>query len=87
VPNVNDEAPTRAALLGEAIAAELRAEKGAKKLEYKELAALTEIPERSVYRYFNYERKIDAVQLILVADALGTTAEEIVARARKRSGI
>lgn len=87
MPNVNDEAPTRAALLSEAIAAELRAEKGAKQLEYKEIAELTDIPERTLTRYFKSQRQIDAVQLVLVADALGTTAGDIVARARMRSGI
>lgn len=84
---VNNETPDRAALLADAIAAELRAGKGARKLEYKDIESATGIPERSLYRYFNRERKIDAVQLILVADALGTSIDEIVARARTRAGL
>jgi transcriptional regulator with XRE-family HTH domain len=83
---VNNEAPERARILSEAIAAEMRAEKSAQKLGYEEIKDASEIPLRTLTRYFKGERSMNAEHFLLLCDALGVTPADIIARARARAG-
>lgn len=86
MPNVNDEAPTRAKLLSDAIAAEVRAEKSAQQLGFNEISAASEVPIRTLTRYFKGERSMNAEHFLMICDALGVTPADIVTRARTRAG-
>lgn len=87
MPNVNDNAPERAKLLSAAIAAELRAEKSAREIQYDEISAASDLPLRTLTRYFKGERSVNAEHFLLLCDALGVAPADVIARARTRAGI
>lgn len=70
--------------LNAAVAAQLRAERAAQKMTMGDLAEASDIPFGSLRRYLSEERHIDVAVLEQVAQALGTTAEEIVRSAAAR---
>lgn len=63
-----------------AFAAELRAERGRKQIGFDEIAAKTGINKRTLFRLFDGERDLRAKHLILIADALGVDAQDIITR-------
>lgn len=69
-----------------ALAAELRAEKGIHKktVTNNDLAAAIGGTERTVRRYLNGERAIDAEDLVALANAFGLTAGDLMGRAIER---
>lgn len=69
----------------EAIAGALRGEAAARKVSYRELAARSGIPERTLVRYMTGERAINVVQLMQIADALGAKASDIMGDAQRRA--
>ena len=70
--------------LNAAVAAELRAERAAQNLTVQELATQSEVPYASLRRYLGAERDIHVSVLAALAEALGTTASELVAAAAVR---
>lgn len=67
-----------------AIAAELRAERGAVMMTNKEIAAASGVSLPSVSRYMTAKRHIDVTALYDIAIAMGTTPSEIATRAQIR---
>ena len=70
--------------LAAAVAAQLRAERGAAELTYKELADRAGLTEQSVMRYLTEKREPNAGQLGALCDALGLTPQELMIRAVER---
>jgi transcriptional regulator with XRE-family HTH domain len=70
--------------LNDAVAEVLRAEAKARRKTLGDIEAHTHIPRVSVQRYLAGTRPIDLEKLDLLADALGLTAEETLAEARRR---
>lgn len=81
---VNEEADA-ADTLNEALAAELRAERGVTGKTFGSLETETGIPERTLMRIFKGERDLRASHLILLTTALGVTPADLIARAEKRA--
>lgn len=73
--------------LNAAVAAELRAEMGRKKISARDLAQLSEIPYGTLRRYLAAERHIDVAVLDQVTGALGVTPVDIVVAAQTRTGV
>lgn len=67
-----------------AIAAELDDAQHDAKLSDIAIARTTGIPVQSVRRYIKGEREITASRFVLIADALGVDAGDIVVAAKKR---
>lgn len=70
--------------LASVVAAQLRAERGAAGLAYKELADKAGLTEQSVMRYLTEKREPNAGQLGAMCDALGITPHELMLRAVDR---
>jgi transcriptional regulator with XRE-family HTH domain len=70
--------------LASAVAAQLRAERGAADLTYKELAERAGLKEQSVMRYLTEKREPTVDQLGALCDALGLTPQELMVRAVER---
>jgi len=70
--------------LASAVAAQLRAERGAAGLTYKELAERAGLTEQSVMRYLTEKREPNTAQLGALCDALGLTPHELMLRAAER---
>lgn len=68
--------------LNAAVAAEIRAEQGRRKLSVQALAELTGIPYGSLRRYLNAERHIDVAVLAEICQALDVAPDEFIRRAR-----
>ena len=69
-----------------AVAAELRAERGAQKVTVDALAQRSGIPKRTLLRLLNAERGIALGPLAAIAEALGVPASLVVSRAEERLG-
>lgn len=67
-----------------AIAEQLRAERSARRLTFKELAERSGINEQSVLRYLNGKRDIPIPALYALAEGLEVTVHEVIARAESR---
>lgn len=74
----------RDARLAQLIVEQLRIERAAKNLTYKELEAGSEITEQTIRRYFNGTRVMPMTAFLQIARALGVDPSVIIARARKR---
>lgn len=70
--------------LNDALAAELRAERGAKQISMDALADRSGLARSSVLRYLNAQRVIPIDALDALAVALGVTPRELVHRAEAR---
>lgn len=70
--------------LNAAVAAELRAERAARRITLQQLADESLVPLMSVRRYLNADRNIDVAVLYALAKALGTTPLEVVEAAQIR---
>lgn len=66
------------------MAAQLRAERAAQNLTYKELAERADLKEQSVMRYLTEKRDFGASELGAMADALGISPYELMRRAVER---
>ncbi|WP_336698250.1 helix-turn-helix domain-containing protein [Curtobacterium sp. USHLN213] len=64
-----------------AFAAELRAERGRKQIGFDEIAAKTGINKRTLFRLFDGERDLRAKHLIVIAEALDVTPQDLITRA------
>lgn len=69
-----------------AFAAELRAERARKQIQFDDIAAKTGINKRTLFRLFDGERDLRAKHLILIADALGVDAQDIITRVEAAVG-
>lgn len=69
-----------------AFAAELRAERGRKQIGFDEIAARTGINKRTLFRLFDGERDLRAKHLVLLAQALEVTPQELITRAMAAVG-
>lgn len=67
-----------------AVTEQLRAERAAKQMPFKELVQRTGMSEQTLIRYFNGKRDIPLTQLAAIADALGLTPIDIINRAMQR---
>lgn len=67
-----------------AVAEQLRAERAAKRWTYKELAVAAGLTEQSVMRYLTGKRDIGLPELAKLADGLGLSPSEVIARAVDR---
>lgn len=67
--------------MNDAVAATLRAEMAARRMQRKELAEGSGIPVRTLSRYLDGEREISINTLARVAPVLGLTAGEIWSKA------
>lgn len=67
-----------------AVAEQLRAERAARQMSFKDLVAATGMAEQTLIRYFNGKRDIPLNQLAAIADALGLSPVELVTRATDR---
>lgn len=74
----------RDARLAQLIVEQLRIERAAKNLTFKELEARSEITEQTIRRYFNELRAIPMTAFLQLARALGADPSVIIARARQR---
>lgn len=83
---VTNETPAEIDPYTAAFAAELRAERGRKQIGFDEIAAKTGINKRTLFRLFDGERDLRAKHLILIADALGIDAQEIITRVEATVG-
>lgn len=70
--------------LASAVAEQLRAERGAAGLTYKQLAEKAGLKEQSVTRYLTEKREINTSILGALCDALGITPQELIIRAVER---
>jgi transcriptional regulator with XRE-family HTH domain len=70
--------------LNAAVAAELRAERAAQNLTVQQLAEKSEVPYATLRRYLAAERHIDVATIAALAEALDTTAVELVMAATER---
>jgi transcriptional regulator with XRE-family HTH domain len=70
--------------LNDALAAELRAERGVKGTTFATLKAQSGISESTLMRLFKGERDLRASHLILLAEALEISPADLIARAEKR---
>lgn len=73
--------PAPDAGLNGAVAAELRATQGRRRIATTKLSELADIPYGTLRRYLAGERYIDVAVLAALAAALGTTTSEIVTAA------
>ena len=67
-----------------AIAAQIKAEMGAKDWKQPELAKRSGIPTSTLHRYLTGERDIPLPAFVEIANALGVTYLELAARAQRR---
>lgn len=67
--------------LNAAVAAELRAEQGRRKLSVPALAELADIPYGSLRRYLNAERHIDVSILAALCSAMGISPGDVIVAA------
>ncbi|TFH57315.1 helix-turn-helix domain-containing protein [Glutamicibacter arilaitensis] len=63
---------------------QLQAERGGKRLTYKQLAEISGLKEQSVMRYLTGKRDIPLHELIAMTEALGLTLGELFERATQR---
>lgn len=63
---------------------QLQAERGAKRLTYKQLAEASGLKEQTVMRYLTGKRDIPLQELIAMTEALGLTLGELFDRATQR---
>jgi transcriptional regulator with XRE-family HTH domain len=77
-------APATLSPLEEAIAAVLRAERAAARVDLDALATATGISKRSLIRYLAGERPMSVKQINLIADALGLDFRTVFDRAEER---
>lgn len=69
-----------------AVAAEIRAERGAQRVTVKQLALAAGMVESTLNRVLAGERDINVTQLTKIATVLGTTPEALMERAVRRMG-
>ncbi|SEC89228.1 helix-turn-helix domain-containing protein [Arthrobacter woluwensis] len=67
-----------------AVAAQLRAEKAARSMSLDEIAQLSGVGKRTLQRYLSGERQIPIDAMCDVAEALGLSPRELMARAEQR---
>lgn len=70
--------------LATAVAQQLRAERGAAGLTYRQLAEKAGLTEQSVMRYLTEKRELKSGDLGALCDALGITPQELITRAVER---
>lgn len=70
--------------LAAAVASQLRAERAAAQMTYKELADAAGMTEQSVMRYLTGKRDIPLPEFAKMAEALGLTPYELMKRAESR---
>lgn len=70
--------------LNAAVAAQLRAERGASNTSFDDLAETTGLAKSTLLRYFNSKRAIPVDALDVIAQALGITGYELMRRAEQR---
>lgn len=70
--------------INSAVAAELRAERGALSVTVDRLAETSGVPKRTLIRYLKAERSIDIASLWSIATSLGVDPGEIMRRAELR---
>ena len=69
---------------GQALAAQLRAEKAASGLTQEELANTVGVSKMSVRRYLSGERAVDIPHFVEFASAFGVSIDELIRRAKDR---
>lgn len=67
-----------------AVAEQLRAERAARQMPFKDLVTATGLSEQTLIRYFNGKRDIPMTQLAAISDALGLSPVELINRAVDR---
>jgi transcriptional regulator with XRE-family HTH domain len=72
--------------MNQAVAAEIRAERGAQRMTVKQLALASGMVESTLNRALAGERDINVTQLTKIAAALGTTPDALMTRAVDRMG-
>lgn len=72
--------------MNQAVAAEIRAERGAQRMTVKQLALASGMVESTLNRALAGERDINVTQLTKIAAALGTTPDALMTRAVTRMG-
>lgn len=70
--------------LNDAVAEELRRERGAQRISISELARRSGIPEVSLGRYLNGKREINVAVLASVAAGLGVNPAHLITEAQRR---
>ncbi|MFJ4107942.1 helix-turn-helix domain-containing protein [Oerskovia enterophila] len=70
--------------MNDAVAATLRAEIAAQRLQLKDVAELAGIPDRTLNRYLKGERPINVNTLASLAAAVGLTSGEVWTKAAER---
>lgn len=70
-----------------AVAAQLRAERGASKMTIHELAEKSGVMEQSLQRYLNEKRDIPIPVLYQICSGLGVSVHEVIRRAEARLGL
>lgn len=63
---------------------QLQAERGGKRLTYKQLADMAELKEQTVMRYLTGKRDIPLHELVAMTEALGLSLGELFERATQR---
>lgn len=63
---------------------QLQAERGAKRLTYKQLADASGLKEQTVMRYLTGKRDIPFPELVALSEALGLDPAELLIRASQR---
>ncbi|MFT4124424.1 MAG: helix-turn-helix transcriptional regulator [Microbacteriaceae bacterium] len=79
-----DDLNTYADAFVQAVAAELRAERAARKLTFKALVATTGLHETTLVRYFKGERDIPMTMLAKICRGLGVDPSTLLDDAAKR---
>jgi transcriptional regulator with XRE-family HTH domain len=67
-----------------AVAAELRAERGAQKVSFRALADSSGVTEASLLRYLNGQRDIPLPAFLAICEALGANPGSVMDRAAER---
>ena len=67
------------------IAAALRARRAQVQMTYAQVAEKSEIPEVSIIRIFTEKRAVNFAQASSIAEAMGTTVQEVVEDAERES--
>lgn len=70
--------------INEAMAAVIRGEMGAQRVTWRELAARSGIPERTLARLLKPERDMNLDHLFAIAEALGRPAGDLMREAEDR---
>ena len=69
---------------GQALAAQLRAERAASGLTQDALAKRVGVSKMTIRRYLSGERAVDVPHFVELADALGLSIDELIHRSKER---